>query len=167
MWIFRAIRRKRDLLKGICPEVVGLLENHRLSDKAFCALRKMKPLRQIESAELMIASNDFSLRFINAILSMTKSELLVSREPKGKVRMHDGVMTSALEKEHTGLVRDLKAIENSYGIDMLTLAVSIKYVERIMANANVRSHLEQSCPETLTLLLGLLQESRKGEHDAA
>lgn len=74
----RAIRRKRDLLKGICPEIVGLFENHRLSDKAFFTLRKMKPLRQIESAELMIASNNFSLRFINAILSMTKPDLLIS-----------------------------------------------------------------------------------------
>jgi hypothetical protein len=88
----RAIRRKRDLLKGICPEVVGLLENHRLSDKAFSALRKMKPLRQIESAELMIASNNFSLSFINAILSMTKPDLLISGEPRGSGRMHDGAM---------------------------------------------------------------------------
>ena len=163
----RAIRRKRDLLKGICPEVVGLLENHRLSDKAFCALRKMKPLRQIESAELMIASNDFSLRFINAILSMTKPDLLINGEPRGAGRMHDGVMNSTLENEQTSLVRDLKAIEKSYGTDMLTLAVSLKYVERIMANTNVRSYLEQSCPETLALLSGLLQGSRKGEHDAA
>jgi ParB-like chromosome segregation protein Spo0J len=162
----RAIRRKRDLLKGICPEVVSLLEKHRLSDKAFSALRKMKPLRQIESAELMIASNNFSLRFMNAILSITKPELLVSREPKENVRMHDAAMTSALEAEHTGLVRDLKAIEKSYGLDMLTLAVSIKYVERIMANANVKNYLKQTCPETLTLLLELLQASRQGEHDA-
>jgi hypothetical protein len=163
----RAIRRKRDLLKGICPEVVSPLEKHRLSDQAFSALRKMKPLRQIESAELMIASNNFSLRFINAILSITKADLLISREPKGNVRMHDSAMTSALETEHTGLVRGLKAIENSYGVDMLTLAVSIKYVERILANANVKNYLEQTCPETLTLVLELLQESHQGEHDAA
>lgn len=163
----RAIRRKRDLLKGICPEVVRLLEKHRLSDRAFSALRKMKPLRQIESAELMIASNNFSLRFMNAILSITKSELLISPEPKGNVRTNDGAMTSALEAEHTGLVRGLKAIENSYGVDMLTLAVSIKYAERITANANVKKYLEQTCPETLTLLLGLLQESRQVDHDAA
>jgi ParB-like chromosome segregation protein Spo0J len=163
----RAIRRKRDLLKGICPEVVSLLEKHHLSDKAFSALRKMKPLRQIESAELMIASNNFSLRFMSAILSITKSELLVSQEPKGNLRMHDGATPSALEKEHTGLVRGLKAIENSYGVDMLTLAVSIKYVERIMATASVKNYLEQTCPETLTLLLELLQESRQGDRDAA
>jgi hypothetical protein len=163
----RAIRRKRDLLKGICPEVVNLLEKHRLSEKVFSALRKMKPLRQIESAELMIASNNLSLRFITAILSMTKPDMLISGEPRGTGRMHDGAMNSTLENEQANLVRDLKAIEKSYGTDMLTLAVSLKYVERIMANTNVRSYLEQSCPETLALLSGLLQDGRKGEHDAA
>ena len=127
----------------------------------------MKPLRQIESAELMIASNDFSLRFMSAILSITKSELLVSPEQKGNVRTHGSSVTSALETEHTGLVRGLKAIENSYGVDMLTLAVSIKYAERIAANANVRTYLEQTCPETLALLVELLQESRQVDHDAA
>jgi hypothetical protein len=156
----RAIRRKRDLLKGICPEVVGLLENHRLSDKTFCALRKMKPLRQIESAELMIASNNFSLSFINAILSMTKPDLLISGEPRGTGRLHDGAMNSTLENEQTSLVRDLKAIEQSYGTDMLTLAVSLKYMERLMANTNVKGYLERACPETFTLLSGLLQDNR-------
>jgi hypothetical protein len=159
-----AVRRKRDLLKGICPEVVGLLENHRLSDKAFCALRKMKPLRQIESAELMIASNNFTLGFLNAMLSRTKPDLLITATKKGAGRLHD---TANLESEQTGLVRDLKAIEKSYGTDMLTLAVSLKYVERIISNTNVRGYLEKACPETLTLLSGLLQDKSHGEHDAA
>jgi RepB plasmid partitioning protein/ParB-like nuclease domain len=161
-----AIRRKRDLVKGICPEVVSLLESHRLGERAFAILRKMKPLRQIESSELMIASNNFSFRFLNAMLSTTRVELLVSRGPKGKGRIHDSAMASNLETEHTVLMRDLKAIEKSYGIDMLTLAVSIGYVERLLKNTRVKNYLEQSCPETLALLLELLQE-RQGQHDAA
>ncbi len=163
----RAGRRKRDLLKGICSEVVNLLENHRLSEKAFSALRKMKLLRQIESAELMVASNNFSLRFINAILSMTKPDMLISGEPRGTGRMHNGVRNSSLQNEQTNLVRQLKAIENSYGTDMLSLAVSRKYVERIMANAKVKRYLESTCPETLTLLSGLLQHNSQSEHNAA
>jgi hypothetical protein len=146
---------------------VTLLENHRLSDKAFVVLRKMKPFRQIESAELMIASNDFSLRFINSILSITKPDLLMSGQHRATGRMQDDVPTSSLENEQTKLVHDLKAIEKSYGTDMLTLAISLKYVERIMSNTNVQGYLEKACPETLTLLSGLLHDSRKGEHDAA
>jgi hypothetical protein len=65
------------------------------------------------------------------------------------------------------IVINLGAIENSYGTDMLALAVSRKYVERIMANAKVKLYLESACPETLTLLSGLLQHNSQTEHNAA
>jgi ParB-like chromosome segregation protein Spo0J len=63
----REIRRKRDMLKNICPEVVRLLEGRRLSERAFRALRKMKPVRQIEAADHMIASNIFTAGFLKAL----------------------------------------------------------------------------------------------------
>lgn len=55
-----AIRRKRDLLDGICPEAVQLLKDKRASAGAFREMRKVKPMRQIEMAELMVAANNFS-----------------------------------------------------------------------------------------------------------
>src|ERR1700722_18091722 len=42
-----AIRNSRRLLDGICPEVVELLKDKRVSSRTFTILRKMKPLRQI------------------------------------------------------------------------------------------------------------------------
>ena len=55
-----SIRRKRDLLEGICPEAVALLKEKRACAGAFRELRKVKPMRQIEIAELMVAANCFS-----------------------------------------------------------------------------------------------------------
>ena len=49
------IREKRDLLRDICPEAIDLLRNERATNQAFCALRKMKPVRQIDVAKLMIS----------------------------------------------------------------------------------------------------------------
>jgi hypothetical protein len=159
----RTVREKKDLLKGICPEVVKLLGGRRLSTKVFSALRKMKPLRQIESAEHMIASNKFTMPFIHAILQITKPEMLVGSDPKGKTRTKDGTAQSLLEREHEGLVRDLRGVENSFGIDMLTLAVSLKYLERIMKNTKIKKYLERTCPETFVVLVELLQETRTAE----
>lgn len=62
-------------------------------------------------------------------------------------------------------MRNLKAIENSYGFDMLTLAVLLKYVERIVANMEVKSYLQRNHSETLVLLSKILQENASGEHD--
>jgi RepB plasmid partitioning protein/ParB-like nuclease domain len=158
----RNIRQKKDLLKGICPEVVSLLEGRRLSIRVFSALRKMKPVRQIESAEHMIASNKFTMPFIRAILSITKPEMLSCPDLKATPRAHDVATHSLLEREHEGLVRDLKAVEKSFGVDMLTLAVTFKYLERILGNLKVKKYLEQSFPETFVVLVGLLQETRAG-----
>jgi hypothetical protein len=56
------IRTKRDLLDGICPEVIELLKTSHVTADAFAALRKMKPIRQIEAAEHMVASGTYSVK---------------------------------------------------------------------------------------------------------
>jgi hypothetical protein len=155
----KAVRRKRDMLKGICPEAVRLLEGHKLSDRSFSLLRKMKALRQIEAADHMIASNIFTKAFLNAILVVTKPQMLVDSKGGAASRSQEA---NTLQREHEGLVRNLKGIENSYGLDMLTLAVSLKYVERIVMNAEVKSYLHQKHPETLMLLAKILKERDPG-----
>ena len=47
------IRQKRELLDGICPEAVQLLKDKRVTGSGFRELRKVKPMRQIEIAELL------------------------------------------------------------------------------------------------------------------
>mgnify|MGYP000458654488 CR=1 FL=1 len=54
------IIRKRNLLDGICPEVVDLLKDKMVAGNAFNALRRMKATRQIEAAthELMLKKEE-------------------------------------------------------------------------------------------------------------
>src|ERR1051325_12173402 len=47
------IRKRRDMLDGICPEAVEVLKTKPVTANAFGVLRKMKPLRQVEAAEHM------------------------------------------------------------------------------------------------------------------
>jgi ParB-like chromosome segregation protein Spo0J len=154
----RSIREKRDMLKGICPEVVRLLEGRRLSVRAFAVLRKMKPVRQIEAAEHMIASNNFTLPLIKAILLITKAEMLTDSQPNKATARTDGE-ARALVREHQGLVRDLKTVEASFGSDMLMLAVSLKYLEKLMKNARIKQYLERTLPETLLVAQELLRDA--------
>jgi hypothetical protein len=64
-----SIRAKRDLLNGICIEAAELLKNRRVSLGVFSILRKMKPMRQIEVAELLLASTNFSVPYAKALLA--------------------------------------------------------------------------------------------------
>ena len=78
-----AIRRKRDLLDGICPEAVQLLKEKRASNGAFREMRKVRPMRQIEMAELMVASNNFSARYAQCLFAATpQDQLLEPDKPK-------------------------------------------------------------------------------------
>ncbi len=54
-----SIRTKRDMLNGICPEAVQILIDKHVSPKVFFILRKMKPVRQIEAAEHMVAGGTY------------------------------------------------------------------------------------------------------------
>ena len=66
------IRKKRDLLDGICIEAIDVLKDRRVPPYTFAILRKMKPVRQAEAAELMVSSNLYSHRFAEALLAGTK-----------------------------------------------------------------------------------------------
>jgi hypothetical protein len=48
-----SIRQKRDLLTGVCQEAAEILKNKHVSLGVFSVLKRMKPIRQIEVAELL------------------------------------------------------------------------------------------------------------------
>ena len=68
----KLIHRRRTLLTNICPEVVELLKDKTVNPVTFDVLRKMKPLRQIEAAELMITAGNWTASYAKALLAATK-----------------------------------------------------------------------------------------------
>jgi hypothetical protein len=129
----------------------------------FATIRRMKPLRQIEAAEHMIVCNNFTLPFLRAILLVTKPEMLTKRNLKGRIIYARGSANAPLEREHEGLVRGLKAVESSFGSDILCLAVSLKYLERVATSPKIKKVLEATCPETALVICGLLKDTHAGE----
>jgi len=82
-----AIKRRRNLLDGVCPEVIELLGDKTVSARAFEVLRKMKPIRQIEVAELMIAVNNYSMAYVQALLGATRQAELVNPENRRRLAL--------------------------------------------------------------------------------
>lgn len=62
----RAIKRRRTLLDGVCPEVIELLKDKSINPRTFEVLRKMKPSRQVEAAELMCSAGNFTSAYHRA-----------------------------------------------------------------------------------------------------
>ena len=161
------IRMKRDLLKGICTDVVELLHDRHVNAHVFSIFRRMKPLREIEAAEHMIASNTFSVIFAKAILAFTKPEMLIEPDAKRTIQAQSAAGQALLEKESDGLLRDLKAVEDSYGTDMLTLTVACAYLERMLGNPRVEKYLERNHVDTLRALRPLVADVRLGDTSPA
>jgi hypothetical protein len=152
------IRKKRDMLVGICPEVVELLHNHKVTADAFGVLRKMRPIRQIEAAEHMIASGTFSVLFARALLEVTRPELLLELPASRNIEAGSAGARALLEQENDSLLRDLKNIEASYGTDILTLSIVLGYFERLLGNVRIERHLMKYHSDILLSLRALLSE---------
>ena len=155
----KTIRQKRNLLDGICAEAVEILKDKRVNHNALALLRKMKPARQIESAGLMVAAGKFSHRFALALLSGTRAELLVApdRVPRA-IKNTDAAQKAMLEQETEMLLKEYKAVEASYGSDVLTLSVCGGYLTRFLANARIERFLGKRYPEILQQLQQVLGE---------
>ena len=145
----RAIRNRRSLLDGICPEAVNLLKDKRVSSRTFCYLRKMKPLRQIEAVELMISGKNYSIPFAAAILGVTSREQLVNPE-KRETKSNGAKSSSLLEETTDRLAGDLAVVRRTYGQDVLALTVICRYLETLTQNAEVANYLGRNHSGILT-----------------
>ncbi|MDP8988943.1 MAG: ParB N-terminal domain-containing protein [Acidobacteriota bacterium] len=150
------IRRKRTLLDGICKEAVDALKDRRVSPKSFATLRKMKPVRQLAAAQLMIASNRYSQKFSLALLAGTSDEMLVNPDARAKHKSLSAEQRARLVVETDNLLENVKAVESSYGAEALTLSVCCRYVNRLLSNVRVSTLLRTRHADVLEELQSLV-----------
>ena len=145
-----AIRKRRMLLDGICPQVVDLLKKRSVNIGVFSALRRMRPLRQIEVVELMIAAGNVTAGYAKVLLAGTRQVDLVNPE---KARKAVGLRPDQLERmqrEMEAVQTDFKAVEKTFGSNVLELVVATGYLGRLIQNRQVQDYLEEKHPEFLT-----------------
>jgi hypothetical protein len=138
------IRQKRDLLNGICKEAAEILKTKHISLGAFSYLRKMKPMRQIEVAELVTAADNYSVPYIKALFAATQPEMLIEPDKTKSVQGLTPEQISKMEKEMEVLQRDLKLVEESHGNQVLNLVLARGYVLKLFKNSRVVRYLSQN-----------------------
>jgi len=147
-----AVQRRARLMDGIDDAVADLLRDAPCSFAVFDVLRKMGPLRQREAAELMLGHNNFGRPFALALLAATPDVQLAAgrrrrKEPDNATVTREQV--ARLERELAGLQVQIKAVEETYGLDNLHLTVAKAYVVKLLGNAHVVRWLAQHRPEYL------------------
>jgi hypothetical protein len=136
-----SIRQKRDLLSGICNEVAEILKTRHVTLGVFRFLKKMKPMRQIEAAELLSAASNFSLPYAKALFVATPPEMLVDPDKHKVVEGLTPEQVSKMEKEMEILQRDLGKVQETHGTQVLNLVLVCGYLAKIFSNARVKRYL--------------------------
>lgn len=153
----KVIRNRRYLLRGISQDVAELLKDKQVGQVAFQKLRKMKPFRQLEVAELMVAANNFTSSYAKALLATTKPEDLHAPEEQRKATGLSAEQMERLEREMAELSTDYKELEMSYGDDMLVLVVASGFLERLLSKPEIEHFLATRNPEFLENFRSIVQ----------
>ncbi|MEM1106848.1 MAG: plasmid partitioning protein RepB C-terminal domain-containing protein [Pseudomonadota bacterium] len=157
-----SIRRKQGLLRGICPEAVAILSEARFSHATAAIFRRTKPIRQIEMAELMRAANNYSISYARALFVATPPIQLLNPTQKQPRYGLNPEERARMEAEMDKLRRDMKAVEDQFGTNMLRLVVANGYIGRLLENDTICSYLRQHHEVILDQLL-TLQDSIDGD----
>lgn len=143
-----SVQRRVKMLDGICQEVVAQLADKHCPLAVFDILRKMRPLRQMTAADLLVNHNNFSVAYASAILASTpQSEIVAGAKAKPK-----GVSPAAMaqmERELAHLQAAVGSVQESFSQDNLHLMVAKGYLAKLLANPRVRRLLQSHYPDYL------------------
>lgn len=144
------VRSSRSLLFAICPEAVSLLQEKQVALKTLALLKKVKPLRQIEMAEIMVAAGNYSSTYARALLMTTPKEQLVHPE---NPKMIPGIAPDDLARiEHEMRIqeKDFRMLDETYNEHVMALTLARGYLRPLLENNRVVRFLAQNNREFLT-----------------
>ena len=143
------IHKKVNLLEGVCAEAAELLKDQHFSPNIGAVLRKMKPTRQIECVELMLATNNITVVYAQALVAATPPQMLVGESKPRKVAGVTAEQMAKMEKEMGNVHEQFKLAEQSYGNDVLNLVLVKGYLAKLLDNRAVVRFLSQRSPDVL------------------
>jgi len=142
----RVVKAFLNLLQGIHEAVAEMLKDKNISPRTIKLLRQVNGVRQIAIAELLIASDNYTNSYVEALILGTPEDqkTAVGKDKKRKGFTRETI--ARLEDEMTALEQDFKAIESSYGQNVLHLTLAGTYIRSLLANAHVARFLSTQQP---------------------
>jgi hypothetical protein len=137
-----SIRKKRNLLVGICPEAAELLKDRHVPIHVFTELRFLKSVRQVEVVENMITMNRFSVSYARSLVASTPDDQLVAGKPRRVPGLTED-QVATMQREGENVDRQFRAIEQTYSSDQLDLMLAAGYVNRLLGSVRVVRYLAQ------------------------
>ncbi len=145
-----SINRRINLLEGICPEAIDLLQDKQFTPDVTRILRSMKAARQVEAVELMVTSNTITVAHAEALLKATPPEQRTDVKPAEREKKTAPIeQIEKLQKEMDQVQESYTQAEENYGSDLLNLVVAKGYLTKLLANEAVKSYIGRHEPDIL------------------
>jgi ParB-like chromosome segregation protein Spo0J len=144
-----AINRRANLLDGIAPQAIALLQDQQFTPDVMRILRNMKPARQVEAVELMVASGTISVAHADALLKATPPEQRSDTRARARAKEPPMEQIVKLEKEMSQVHTLYRDAENHYGSDLLNLVLAKGYLAKLLGNEAVKTFIDRQEPEIL------------------
>ncbi len=133
----KKIKASMNLLNGIHPEVVEMLNTKQVTPGALVIFKKVNPVRQLEMAELMVSTNIFTVAYVRALVANTPKNQLVNPE---KTKQMPGLKPediARMENENNNVEQDYKIAKESYNVDVYHLTLARGYIRKLLDNAKI------------------------------
>lgn len=152
-----SIDKRVNLLEGVTAGAVVLLRDQQFNPEVARVLRKMRPERQVEAVELMIAANAITVSYAEALLNATPPEQRAENRPPRIKPAVTPEQIAKLEREMDKVQGQYQQAEQTYGADLLHLTVAKGYLSRLLSNGAVRRYLNQNQPDILAEFAAIVE----------
>jgi ParB-like chromosome segregation protein Spo0J len=144
------IKDTLNLLTGIHPEAIEIMKDKQITPSAIRWLKKVTALRQIEMAELMVSANIFTRGYAEALVMGTPKEQLLNPDKPKTAKGLSAEELARMEHEMRAVEPNFKAVEQSYGENVLNLTLARSYIKKLLQNAKVVRFLSAKHAEVFT-----------------
>jgi hypothetical protein len=143
--------------RGICADAKGILAPTRICLTTLKVVARMKPIRQVEVARLMLAADCYDTAYALALLGGTEESLLNGWRSYPRIPM-GAKQRNVVSCEISTLADQLGKLKLT-GTDLVTLLISCLYAERLLANQRIKKYLERNWPEIYRDLEDVIREA--------
>ncbi len=150
---------RQNLLAGICTEAVELLKDKSIARGALREFRSVAPLRQMEMAELMIASNNFTVAYAKCLVAATTPQQLTKTDKPTSKDRFTAEDLAKIEREMDSIGHEMRTLEETHGQNTLNLVIVVGYLKRLLASANVVKYLARRHPDLLSQFQKLVEST--------
>lgn len=156
------VRQSRNLMRDICPEAVELLKDKPVALRTLSILKKVKPLRQIEMAETMVAAGTYTATYARALVLITNKDQLVHAESPKNIPGVKAEDLARLERELRVVETDYRLLDETYNENVMALTITRGYVRQLLENKRVVRYLSQKYKEVLGELQRIVETTLDG-----